>query len=419
MSHPVFFSRALWIGLLILAALVGTDVEVGGWNDSSRMASVQTLVEHGTLAIDASVFTPYMHDKVFIGGRYFSDKPATPALLGAVIYWPLYHLLDVQLKPGLSLAYYLVTLLTVKALWVASGIAFFKCLGLTGLSDRARLWCTGGLIFASLHLSWSSAFNNHSQAASTLIIGFYFLLRARHEQPTRARILLAGAFLALAGACDLPTALFFSAFLVYVLAHRSLRPYTVWFLLPTLLVVGPGLLINYAISGGLLPVQLDPAHFNYPGSPWLENGELSGVAMNHDWFLLEYTYRMLLDRRGFLLYNPMLWIALPLLIRAALRRGRFTAEAWVIGVSSLVIVSYYLLTTHNYGGRCFSIRWFVPLLPLLLFFLHPFLARPRPWQTALFALLFVLGTLIALDGVQSTWLHGRTYDLIDSLMLLI
>lgn len=37
----------------------------------------------------------------------------------------------------------------------------------------------------------------------------------------------------------------------------------------------------------------------------------------------------------------------------------------VVSAGSITLALYYLLTTNNYGGWSYSIRWFVPLLPLL------------------------------------------------------
>src|SRR5205085_3531738 len=104
--------RVMTIGVSILAASIamalGSD-HAGGWNDGSRLATVECLVDHGTWAIDDSVFVksaadrehlsadPYgpngheqvphgTMDKLYIGGHYYSDKSPVPALLMAGPY---------------------------------------------------------------------------------------------------------------------------------------------------------------------------------------------------------------------------------------------------------------------------------------------------------------------------------------------
>src|ERR1700722_17000800 len=98
---------------LVLVILVASGVAVtsarpyaGSWNDGSRLATVESLVDHGTLAIDESIFVavppptdataaqPYLDralaggtlDKLFISGRFYSDKSPVPALLLAAVY---------------------------------------------------------------------------------------------------------------------------------------------------------------------------------------------------------------------------------------------------------------------------------------------------------------------------------------------
>src|SRR3989338_8238197 len=56
---------------LFYASLVKTDVS---WNDGSRFASVESMVERGTLAIDNSSFFNSTSDKIFYNGHFYSDK---------------------------------------------------------------------------------------------------------------------------------------------------------------------------------------------------------------------------------------------------------------------------------------------------------------------------------------------------------
>src|SRR5207249_10298704 len=100
--------------LVLLAAVaiafVSARPYAGGWNDGSRLASVESLVDHHTWAIDNSIFVvpppcdehaprPYPReipglleegtgDKMFVRdpqhpgrGHFYSDKPPVPSLL--------------------------------------------------------------------------------------------------------------------------------------------------------------------------------------------------------------------------------------------------------------------------------------------------------------------------------------------------
>ncbi|MBX9581899.1 MAG: hypothetical protein K2X87_16465, partial [Gemmataceae bacterium] len=91
-------------GLALGLAAAGALPFADGYNDGSRLATAESLVDRGTLAIDDSVFvrpppgrSPYTPDlpnlgahgtldKVRVGGRYYSDKPMVPAVLLAAAY---------------------------------------------------------------------------------------------------------------------------------------------------------------------------------------------------------------------------------------------------------------------------------------------------------------------------------------------
>src|SRR5437763_11545354 len=103
-----------WIdGLVLLAAaaiaVASARPYAGSWNDGSRLATAESLVDEHTLAIDGSVFvqgsqsspagvvSPYPPDavglrdrgtldKILVGGHYSSDKPPVHAVLMAAVY---------------------------------------------------------------------------------------------------------------------------------------------------------------------------------------------------------------------------------------------------------------------------------------------------------------------------------------------
>src|SRR5215470_7821979 len=99
---------ALVAALALLLAAAGARPWAGGWNDGSRLAAVESLLERGTFAIDDSVFCkpaaaverghpPYpdhlpflqqagTQDKMFIDGHFHSDKPPVVSLVMAFLY---------------------------------------------------------------------------------------------------------------------------------------------------------------------------------------------------------------------------------------------------------------------------------------------------------------------------------------------
>ncbi len=382
--------------LLALAPILLTKHAATSWNDASRMATVQALVEHGTFAIDATAFVA-TGDKVRIGGQFYSDKPVMPALLGALVYWPL-HASGLRLTEGPCWAYYLITLATIGLPWLLGMLAFHRAVGITGADATARTWCTVALAFGSILWPWSTVFANHSFAAACLAIGLPLVLRVRHGGAGAGTAFGAGAAWGLAASADQPFGIFIVAFAAMLLADPRSRRLAGWFVLPAMLAVGLVIGVNFAISGSVIPVQLVPAHFDYAGSPWRGSAELSGVRTNSLTETSRYALAMLLGMKGFLWFNPLLWLA-ALAWAAQLRRAApLRLEAVAVGGATLVLVGYYVTRTNNYGGSAFGIRWFVPLLPFWYLFLGRALMPPRPrWRW--FWILLAPSVAIAVCGL--------------------
>jgi len=394
--------------LLVVLALLTTHPYPGSWNDASRIATVQSLVESRSFVIDNTAFVE-TGDKVSINGHFYSDKPPIPSVLGAAVYMPLYHY-GLRLHLGSSVAYYLVTLLIVKLFWILGIVAFYLQLKFAGLNAQSRLLASLALGIGSLYFTWSTTFNSHELAAAFLSLGFYFLLRARFQALTRLNISIAAFFLSLASTADMPTGIFYALFLLYILRDQRLRKATVFYLLPLLLTLLPALALNYYIHHSIMPVQITGSYFHYPGSPWLNSTELSGTHINTPAFTLSYGLLALVGPKGFLLYNPIIGIALWGLTRTIRRRGPLFPEAVVVVVGSGILVLYYLLFTNNYGGWSYSIRWFVPVLPLLFVFVHPFFQTYTKKRAMLFRVLLCVGIGIALVGALDPWSHGNLSD---------
>ncbi len=381
---------------LIVLCFITVMPQVRGWNEASRMALTQALVEDHSFSIDNSVFAD-TGDKVFIEGRYYSDKPPFPSMFAAIVYLPV-HALDLELDYGWNAAYYLVILLTVKVFWIFGLLAFNGSLQFTHINDRHRLILVLALGLGSLYLTWSSTFNNHILAAASLSIALYYWLRSRFEQ-TRSALPVSGFFLLLAACMDLPTGIFYLGFLLVLLIQRRSLQAIGLFLLPLTVTVIPYMLINYSISGSILPVQWHQEHFNFPGSVWVDTGS----RINSPLETLSYGLNSLVGLRGFIIYNPLLFIAFVMLYREWRSTTAYKAETVVVSLCSLVLMMFYFVFTSNYGGWSYSIRWFVPLLPLLYFFLYGFFQENQPGRQRVFLVLAGISVIISAVGLLNPW----------------
>ncbi len=387
--------------LLIAVSLITINPRINGWNEASRMALTQSLVEHHSFIIDQSIFVNG-GDKVFINGHFYSDKPALPSIVAAVVYAPL-HWLGLDLEYGWNVSYFFILLFTIKAMWIASVLAFRKVLSFTPAKANMIPLLMFIYAFSSLTFTWSVSFNNHSLAASSLMIAFMFYLKAKNNFPLTP-LFWSGLFFGFAAAADVPTGIFLLGFAILVFLHFDSTPGRAMFLVAALIPIGSHFVINYTISGSLLPVQIFPEYFTYDGSPWDEKALLSGVGANSPFFTLKYSVNCLFGVRGFVWYNPLLPVFVGLLYQNVRGKHQFQRESIVIMISILILVGYYFIFSSNYGGDSYSIRWFVPCLPFLFFYSYDIEKVMTSYGSKLGIYgLVVLATIIALIGAINPW----------------
>lgn len=371
------------------------------------MATVQSLVESGTFAIDHSVFVNTV-DKVYVKGHFYSEKPPLLGVLGAAVYWPLRHL-GLPLKTSRSIAYSLITFVIVGGSCLLCLACFLAELQRRQVSFNAALTMTGTLAVGTLYFPYSTTFASHGFAASWLFIGFHCVLQAQRAVRRDLWLFLAGLSFSLAAGADYATILFLLAFGAYVLIKSNLRNGFVFYLAPALLILGSTLSINFAISGSLKPMTLRPELFHYPGSYWNSATEqLTGVSHNSWAFALRYGARCLFGPQGFLLYNPLLWIGIYESLRIILRRSALWVEALIILAASATMAAYYFISSSNYGGWCYSIRWLIPVIPLVWFFAFKFLERLSLAREVAFSALLLVSFIIAAVGAYDPWPDTRS-----------
>jgi len=371
--RSVIVGRLVFLAALVVAA-VGTRAFVGGWNDGSRLATVECLVDHHTLAIDHSIWVAgdvpdvlLTRDKLQINGHFYSDKSPVPAVLMAGLYQVWHSLTNLSARdwqPGF------VYVLTFFSSGLAYGFAVwcvYRVAVELGLTVNDSLLLAASFALATVAPVYGRHANNHILllAVATGVILCLVRLAPLHQGPRQpwALLLAAGSLAGLGYAIDLgagPPLLACTLALVAFRA-RALRP---------VLLVGLAALpwvalnhaLNFATGGTFKPANAVPEYLAWPGSPF-DASNMTGM-LNHasvGSFSL-YALDLLVGQRGFLGHNPALFLAmavLPLLLwrRLAERPELLFAACWAGGTWLL-----YSITSTNHGGLCCSVRWFVPLL---------------------------------------------------------
>ncbi len=381
----------------VLIAMVSARPYAGGWNDTSRLAAVECLVDYGTLSIDQSVFVdpararqaavkPYAPDdriltafgtldKVMVQGRYYSDKPMVPAVLMAAGYQLLQWATGLKASTRPDWFAYAMTVLSSGLAYVVAVLAVY-ILGRKLLPQRHwALAVTISFGLGSAALTYARHTNSHEcllGIAAALLVGLHALPR-KIEEGVWPWGLVAGLGVLAGLGYTMEFAagpiLFLSVTPLIGWRLRVLRGQGVALAAVFVFAAVPFVilhhLLNFAIGGTILPVNMVPAYLAWPDSPF---GPTSATGHWHHGSLARgmlYALELLFGKKGFLLHQPVLILALVaaivLLVRERSRLREWPEMLFCLlwsGATWLI----YAWGSSNQGGLCASIRWFVPLL---------------------------------------------------------
>ena len=120
----------------------------------------------------------------------------------------------------------------------------------------------------------------------------------------------------------------------------------------------------------------------------------------------------LLGAKGFLWYNPLLFLLIPAIIQVAKSKNKFKSESRMIIITSLILVIYYCLSTPNFSGWSYSIRWFVPILPYMYFFLYSVhVSSKSDMHQQLIHALMIISILISSVGLINPWSNAEFHTI--------
>jgi len=401
-DHP-----AALAAVALLVAAVGARPYAGGWNDGSRLAAVESLVDRGTLAIDDSVFLAATQDKLFVRGHFYSHHPAVPSLLLAAVYEPLTWLGVPRPGDRPDVFAWAVTVL-LSGVGYAVAVGCLAALGRrVGLTPGVRLLWLAAFALATFAPTYTRHANAHAAQLGVVAAMCLVMLRLSRESPGTAvpGLLILGTLAGLGFNLDFGTGppLVAFAFLAVAWRYRRVGPVAV-FALGVLPWVVAGLGVNYAVSGKLLPMAMYGEFFDWPGSPFTA-ANLTGYQRHGPLSQALYAGGMLVGKHGFWNHN------LPLLLGAAGTWGvllrSFPGRAELVALLGWCVAGWaaYAVLSNNMGGQCCSVRWFVPFLAPGFWLLAEIL-RQRPGLVPDFAALSGWGAVLA----AVMWANGPWID---------
>jgi hypothetical protein len=420
LSVPV---AVLLIALPLLRPLRHPDPQTISDDELARLATVQALVEHRTLAIDDTSFAEGSTAKVQRNGRWYANQPPTMSVLLAGPYWLLHHF-GHSFATNPNWVMYLLTILGTTLPVAFAGGLVYRMGRLFELERRWRAGLALAVVLGSGFISYATVLNAHAPAAA-LVLGSAACLI--HVTITNRRLhgsiwlTLAGACAALAAAFEPAAVLFVLLFGAVILALRwtpaqrvgGLLVYCIGAAGPALLHVGLVQRTTGNVWQGSGLGRERPAADIKPNG----KGRIAGVSVTFPeveeeepepmsawaplWSGLARVSAAFLGPHGVFSHFPVTLLGIVGVTMVMHRHWpsstKVLASATLVG--AVVIILLYAFRAIDWTQAMFGTRWFVVFLPMTVFWAGVWLRRPhRPMSWALASALLAFSVVVSLLG---------------------
>ncbi|MGE0638991.1 MAG: hypothetical protein AB7G12_05450 [Thermoanaerobaculia bacterium] len=324
-------------------------------NDAARWATIESIVDRGTTAIDGSRFASTV-DQVRLDGHLYSNKPPALAFAGAAIYALLENAFGWRLDgPGAANVIQVTTVLLVGLPAALLVLLFDGALGrFRHLGPFERATWTAALGAGTLLWPFATTFNAHVPAAALLFAAFLAALDGRAR--------FAAIATGLAALLDLLPGVGLAPCFALILL-RTAPSGGVGRFARTL--AGPavaGVLLNLLHHGSWLPLKLVRGAVDLAAQAGPSAG---GVVLPSR---ATYPLEILFGGHGLFLVSPILLVGLVGLVAAARRAPFGETRSWRLLAAGLALqFAGHALLAGSYGGWSYGFRYLLPIQPLLLF----------------------------------------------------
>lgn len=374
-------------------------------DELARLATVQALVEHRTLALDHTSIAP-SRGTVRVGERLYADQPPTLAVFLAGPYWVMNRLGFTFGKDANGIAFFLTLLGVTIPIAVGAGMIY----RMGRLFELAR-WKRGALAvavtFATGFVSYGVVLNSHAPAAALVLAAAACLVHvavARKPTITGGWLTICGLLAGLAAAIE-PAAVIFTILLAAVIpAMRWRWTMRVGGVFMYLIGLTPPLLLHAVltvpVTGDLRPITWHPElHKRVDLRAQLDlddegRGRLAAT--------LDGAARIaagIAGPHGLFSHFPILVLGVIGIFAVMHRHWPMTTKVMAAstGIAAGLILVGYCIASRAGPGSMFAARSFIVFAPLLAFWGGAWLRRqhhPLTWTVAGVTLLFSVSVSI-------------------------
>lgn len=390
--------------ICFVAIVVFSTIQPIGPNDVSRYLSIVSLAKDNSFIIDEELEKTDTMDKIYVDGHFYSDKPPLFALTFAPIY---YAAKSINISVYSKYLYKFSIILILGTLFAFAMSLFYK-----EYSERfdKHKWLLLLLIFATPYYVFNRVLMSHALVGSLLYISFY-CIRKENRFPF---MILAGLLSGLAMTYDHGAIFIVLSFILYLILTKKIKELIAFGAIAAIPVL-VHLVIVFHLSGSLLPLNMHPEYFNYPGGKWanFSAGLSGGLKHTNPLSLLGYMLALLFmfpfgyQSKGLFLTAPILIFAFIEIVRE-MREKKIEAISLFAGIFLLFL--FYSFTSNNVGGGDYAVRWFIIFMPLCLPYAVKFYdsSGTKKGVRGWFNFALIVSLLISVLYSFISWLGGFT-----------
>jgi hypothetical protein len=379
--------------------------QAGGWNQNSRFALVQSLLEQHSVRIDP--YAQHTGDRALWQGHYYSDKAPGESLMALLPTAAANALaravgIDPDSLRGITWSSYVATVATAGLFTMLAALAVFWLSVYWGASRHAAVFAATAYGIAGPAWCYATLFMGHGVTAGCLMIAFAAsVAMGGARAPRRGLALVVGVFCGLAVLSEYPAAvpvLFITVFAVATAARADRRD-------------AAAVAVRIVAAGAVLALVLMAYNRAAFGSAfqlgYANEDNSEGAAMQQGLFgithpTLHVAYEVLFGSyRGLLPLAPLVVltpVGLWMLARTSERRRAMVVAA--------LVAAYYIILNMSYryweGGWAYAPRQLTPALPFLALGLAPLWDRWRRTGRMLLVAGWVWGAAVTLVAVSTT-----------------
>lgn len=372
---------------------------IGGWNESSRLDLVYSIVERHTLNIDA--YHENTGDKAFYKGHYYTEKAPGLSFFAVPVYIfikaaVLIFKLPISFAfPNSLTIFYLLTLICIGVPSALLGIIFYKFTGYFTNNRKFQLAVALSYSLATMAFPYATLFVGHQFSAALGFAAFFIAFRMKQKKcEDWKQLMLVGFVSGYAIISEYPMAIVAAALFFYTSAFLKSKKNIAFFILGALPPILLLIYYNYKCVGN----PFIPTYKYLVFIPEFEGAKkgLFGIG--------NFSFRSLYGitfgpYRGLFRTSPILLLSMPgfyYLFKKREYRPEYYFYLFVASAFVFMNSSYYAWD----GGATMGPRHIIPALPFisigLVFFLEGF--RGNRWAKSIFRVLFMFSFLMMLFG---------------------